>query len=110
MSTVIKLRGVIGQRAAADRLVDEPRAVGGVLAIAIRKFMIIVSTSWSGATPHVTLAARLFGCHDEKYLLIPELVLMAFGIWFQYWTAPKQAVAAQKSETEPAPPETAAGS
>lgn len=80
--------------------------VGGVLAIVVRKFMIIVSTSWSGATTLVPLAASLFGNHpDERIIFILEILLMAFGIFFQYKTSPKKEVVAAATKTEPDPPE-----
>ena len=80
--------------------------VGGVLAIVIRKFMIIVSTSWSGATTLVPLAASLFrNHHDEKVLFVIELLVMAFGIFFQYKTSPKKTIVTAETKTESEPPE-----
>lgn len=58
--------------------------VCGVLAVLIRKFIIIVSTSFSGAEALVFVAFALSGIKDIKLQLLSTVILAIVGIVCQY--------------------------
>ena len=78
--------------------------IGGILAIAIRKFMIIVSTSWNGASILAPILAYLFKITDSQIELFIALALTVVGIVFQYVTfkekAVKESASAEQSKAE----------
>ena len=65
----------------------------GILAIIIRKFMIIVSTSWSGADMIIGVVGPALGIRDAIGRLIATLVLAIIGIVCQYTITSGKAVA-----------------
>lgn len=58
--------------------------VCGILAILLRKLLIIVSTSFSGAESLVVLAFTLLNIEEEKLQLIAIAALTIFGVVCQY--------------------------
>ena len=59
----------------------------GVLAIVLRKAMIIISTSWNGASTLAPILASLFKIGDVNAVTVIALVLTVGGIVFQYMTS-----------------------
>ena len=64
----------------------------GILAIIIRKFMIIVSTSWSGADMIIGAIGPAIGIKDSMGMLLATLVLAIIGIVCQYTITSGKAV------------------
>jgi len=58
--------------------------IGGFLAIAVRKFMIIVSTSFLGASLLTGLVGLFLDNPPTLFMLIVTLALACFGIRYQY--------------------------
>lgn len=84
--------------------------LGGVLAIVIRKFIIIVSTSYSGASTLVCLGCGLFkSSPSEQVVLGMTFALTVVGIVVQYMSTKKLPVSAEKavpaSSDNPSKPE-----
>ena len=78
---------------------QEPFIIGvvaiifGVMVIAIRKFMIIVSTSCVGAYTIICAVTHMIGSWNWGGVILAQILLATFGIWFQYShakTNPKQ--------------------
>lgn len=57
---------------------------GGIVALALRKVMIVLSTSWSGAYLLVGVVAGAAGIVDLKVLAAMQIVLTAAGVVCQY--------------------------
>ena len=56
----------------------------GMIAIAIRKFMIIVSTAWFGANLITSAISKLLGLNDMFLRVGISIVIMIFGVICQY--------------------------
>jgi len=61
--------------------------ISGILAIAIRKFMIIVSTSWNGACALVVASSPLTMNWNAGVLFLVLIALFGGGVWYQYKTS-----------------------
>lgn len=57
---------------------------GGIVALALRKIIIVLSTSWSGAYLLVGVMAGVAGIVDLKVLAVMQIVLTAVGVVCQY--------------------------
>ena len=77
--------------------------IGGILAIVVMKFMIIVSTSWTGASILAPIISYLFSITDSRVELLSTIVLAVLGIIFQYKTAPAEK-SIGKTDDEPRQP------
>ena len=62
--------------------------IGGILAIVVMKFMVIVSTSWTGASILAPIISYMFRITNARVELVCTIVLAVLGIIFQYGTAP----------------------
>lgn len=62
--------------------------VGGVVALALRKIMIVLSTSWSGAYLLVGVMAGVSEIADLKVLAAMQIVLTIVGVVCQYTVTP----------------------
>jgi hypothetical protein len=69
----------------------------GVLAIVLRKAMIIISTSWNGASALAPMLASLFKVRDSNAETVIALILVTVGIVFQY------TVSGRRKPVAPAP-------
>ena len=65
-------------------------AIGGILAIVLMKFMVIVSTSWTGASTLAPIISYIISITNQRTEQIVTIVLAVVGIVFQYLTAPAQ--------------------
>lgn len=74
----------------------------GILAIALNRFMITVSTSFSGANMVVNTVGPMIGVVRQEALLFATLALAAVGIVVQYATGPKTAAASAGAAKKPA--------
>ena len=77
----------------------------GVLAIAIQKFMIIVSTSFFGASMVAPLIARLLGSHNMLEELVIIMVISVIGIVCQYTLTSGKKAKPMPAENAQAPDE-----
>ena len=71
--------------------------VGGIVALALRKIMIVLSTSWSGAYLLVGVLAGTAGVANLKVLAAMQIVLTIAGVVCQY-TVTSGRTAAKKEE------------
>ena len=80
------LGGLVAVTCAIDNqiLLMAAGLVGGVVALALRKIMIVLSTSWSGAYLLVGVVAGAAGIVDLKVLAAMQIVLTAAGVVCQY--------------------------
>ncbi len=62
--------------------------IGGILAIVVMKFMVIVFTSWTGASILAPIISYMFRITNARVELVCTIVLAVLGIIFQYGTAP----------------------
>lgn len=62
--------------------------VGGIVALALRKIMIVLSTSWSGAYLLVGVMAGVSEIADLKVLAAMQIVLTIVGVVCQYTVTP----------------------
>lgn len=58
--------------------------VGGIVALTLRKIMIVLSTSWSGAYLLVGVLSGVAGVADLKVLAAIQIVLTIVGVVCQY--------------------------
>ena len=76
-------------------------AIFGFIAIAIRKLMIVISTSYFGATLLVGAIAPIIGCHDMIVQLVMSLVITIIGIICQYSVTSGKGYVSKTSSASP---------
>ena len=65
-------------------LVAAPSLICGILAIAVRKLMIVLSTSWYGACLLSLAFLPMLGLHEQPAQLVVIIVLAVIGVVCQY--------------------------